>query len=192
MRSVTDEQFRAWSHGLQLSDGSSYAELFDATYDGLHRYAMFITRDSDASSDILQDVYLKLWRVRTTIDPERSLKALMYQMVRNYALNHERQKKRHTAEAIEADSPSVGFDNMDDERLDADKLQENLNLWIAEMPDRRREAFMLSRYERLSHEEIAALMDLAPKTVNNHIVLALQHLRKKLDIFQSERRLNNT
>ena len=147
---------------------------------------MFITRDTDASSDILQDVYLKLWRVRTTIDPERSLKALMYQMVRNYALNHERQKKRHAAESIDADSPSVGFDNMDDERLDADRLQRNLNLWIEDMPDRRREAFMLSRYEKLSHEEISILMDLAPKTVNNHIVLALQYLRKKLDSFQSE------
>jgi len=184
MRSLTDEQFRAWGHGLQRSDGTSFAELFDATYDSLHRYAMFITRDSDAASDILQDVYMKLWRVRTTIDPERSLKALMYQMVRNYALNHERQKKRHASEAIEADSPSVGFDNMDDERLDAARLQEHMDLWIAEMPERRREAFMLSRYERLSHEEIATLMDLAPKTVNNHIVLALQHLRKRLESYQ--------
>jgi len=184
MRSLTDDQFRAWSHGLQDSNERLYAALFDATYNALHRYAMFITRDSDAAADILQDVYLKLWRVRTTIDPERSLKALMYQMVRNYALNHERQKKRHAAESIDADSPTVGFDNMDDERLDADKLQENLTLWIAEMPVRRREAFMLSRYERLSHEEIASLMDLAPKTVNNHIVLALQHLRKRLEIYQ--------
>jgi RNA polymerase sigma-70 factor (family 1) len=184
MRSLTDEQFRAWSHGLQNSDGSSYSDLFDSTYDALHRYAMFITRDSDASADILQDVYLKLWRVRTTIDPERSLKALMYQMVRNYALNHERQKKRQASDAIDADSPSVGFDNMDDERLDADRLQAQLDVWISEMPERRREAFMLSRYERLSHEEIAALMDLAPKTVNNHIVLALQHLRKRLDGYQ--------
>jgi len=108
----------------------------------------------------------------------------MYQMVRNYALNHERQKKRHASDAIDADSPSVGFDNMDDERLDADRLQAQLDVWISEMPERRREAFMLSRYERLSHEEIAALMDLAPKTVNNHIVLALQHLRKRLDGYQ--------
>jgi RNA polymerase sigma-70 factor (ECF subfamily) len=43
---------------------------------------------------------------------------------------------------------------------------------------------MLSRFEGLSHEEIASLMDLAPKTVNNHIVLALQHIRKKLDGFR--------
>ena len=184
MRSIPDDKFRAWSHGLLNADATSYADLFDSTYDALHRYAMFITKDSISASDILQDVFLKLWQVRDTIDPDRSLKALMYQMVRNYALNHERQKKRHASEAIEADSPSVGFDNLNDERLDAELLEGKLLEWIEEMPSRRREAFMLSRYEGLSHDEIAALMDLAPKTVNNHIVLALQHIRSKLDQFR--------
>jgi len=185
MRSLTEEQFRAWSHGLLQSDAASYAELFDATYDALHRYSMFITHDSISASDILQDVYLKLWQVRETIDPDRSLRALMYQMVRNYSLNHERQKKRHAAEAIEADHPSVGFDSLSDERLDAAILQKKMQEWIEEMPHRRREAFMLSRYEGLSHDEIASLMDLAPKTVNNHIVLALQHIRMKLENYRN-------
>ena len=184
MRSIPDEQFRRWSHGLLRSDATSYAELFDASYDALHRYALYITHDPAAASDILQDVYLKLWQVRETIDPERSLRALMYQMVRNYALNHERQRKRHAAEAIEADHPSVGFDSVNDDELDAAVLKEQLQVWIEEMPQRRREAFMLSRFEGLSHEEIASLMDLAPKTVNNHIVLALQHIRSKLEAFK--------
>ena len=105
MRSIPEEQFRTWSHGLLRSDANVYAELFDASYDALHRYAMYITHDGVAASDILQDVYLKLWQVRETIDPDRSLRALMYQMVRNYALNHERQRKRHAAEAIEAPAP---------------------------------------------------------------------------------------
>ncbi|MCH8123682.1 MAG: RNA polymerase sigma-70 factor [Bacteroidetes bacterium] len=180
MRSITEEQFRSWSLGLRNSDRRSYTALFDATYDALHRYGMYILQDRSAASDILQDVFLKLWQIRSNIDPERSLRALMYQMVRNYALNHERQRRRHFAEELEADHPSVGFDTMTDERLDADSLGKHLTHWIEEMPARRREAFLLSRYEGLTHEEIAALMDLAPKTVNNHIVLALQHLRQQM------------
>ncbi len=180
MRSIKVEQFRSWSHGLRNSDSLSYAALFDATYDALHRYAMYIVQDQSAASDILQDVYLKLWQIRSEVDPERSLRALMYQMVRNYALNHERQRKRRASDELEADHPSVGFDTMTDERLDADSLQEQLTHWIDQMPARRREAFILSRYEGLSHDEIASLMNLAPKTVNNHIVLALQHLRTQM------------
>ena len=59
-------------------------------------------------------------------------------------------------------------------------LRHLLATWIAALPPRQREAFCLSRYEGLSHDEIAAVMDLAPKTVNNHIVLALQTLRQRL------------
>lgn len=187
MRSDSEELFLTWSHGLRNSDTRVFEELFDSTYDALYRYAQYITHDAAASSDILQDVYLKLWQVRDTIDPARSLRAFMYQMVRNYALNHERQKKRHATEAIDADHPSVGFDNRNDEQLDADSLGDRINSWIDDMPERRREAFMLSRFEGLSHEEIAALMDLAPKTVNNHIVLALQHIRKKLEVYREEK-----
>jgi RNA polymerase sigma-70 factor (family 1) len=180
MRSIKEDQFRSWGHGLRNSDDRSFSELYDATYDALMRYALYIVHDQNAAADILQDVYMKVWQIRSDIDPERSLRALMYQMVRNYALNHERQKKRHAAEEVEADHPSVGFEMLTDERIDADSLQERIEQWIDQMPERRREAFMLSRYEGLSHEEIAALMSLAPKTVNNHIVLALRHIRQQL------------
>lgn len=185
MRSETEKEFLTWGHGLRNGDGESFRGLFDGTYDALYRYAVYITRDQAAASDILQDVYLKLWQVRETIDPERSLRALMYQMVRNYSFNHERQRKRHASDPLDADHPSVSFDNLNDEQLDADDLSARIHEWISELPDRRREAFMLSRFEGLSHEEIALLMELAPKTVNNHIVLALQHLRDKVKAYRT-------
>lgn len=186
MSSDSIEKFRTWGYGLRNSDREAFAELFDETYDSLHRYAVYITRDGDAAADILQDVYLKLWNVRDTVDPEKSLRAFMYQMVRNYSLNHQRQLKRHRSEEIDAEHPSVSIDSLNEEQLDATDLAQRIHRWIDDMPTRRREAFMLSRYEGLSHEEIATMMNLAPKTVNNHIVLALQHIREKLELFRSD------
>ena len=66
-------------------------------------------------------------------------------------------------------------------------LDERLRMFIEQMPDRRREAFMLSRYEGLSHEEIAQVMKLTPRTVNTHIVLALKDLRNRLGALQPDR-----
>ena len=59
-------------------------------------------------------------------------------------------------------------------------------MWIDELPPRRREAFRLSRFDGLSHDEIARVMALTPKTVNNHIVLALQTLRERLAHFDPD------
>jgi RNA polymerase sigma-70 factor (ECF subfamily) len=184
MRSISDNQFRAWGQRLRHGDRLAYADLFHGTYDALLRYVTYITHDQQAAHDILQEVYLKLWNIRATIDPDRSLRALLFQMARNYALNHERQKKRHATDALEDSvfEPQVGAQLSED--LDAQALHQWIQTWIERMPARRREAFLLSRYEGLSHEEIARLMQLAPKTVNNHIVLALQYLRDRLQAFE--------
>jgi len=187
MQSITDEEFVAWSEGLRRSDRKAYSALFQATYDALFGFARYITRDEDAAHDILQDVYLKIWQVRETIDPTRSLRALMYQMVRNYALNHERRKRTHATDSLEKSMIEPSIDTTAEEDLDTRALSDRLRAWIDAMPERRREAFVLSRFEGLSHEEIARVMNLTPRTVNNHIVLALQDLRSRLHRFEADR-----
>ncbi|MFT5144437.1 MAG: RNA polymerase sigma-70 factor (family 1) [Rhodothermales bacterium] len=181
MENATDGQFRAWSIAIRSSDREAFAALFGEMHDQLFRYAEYIVRDPEAAADLIQETFVKVWQVRETLDPERSLKALLFQMVRNLSLNHERHKKRRRTEGLEFGLEVSSTEHSVEDVLDADALGKRIDLWVDAMPERRREAFLLSRREGLSHEEISQLMDLAPKTVNNHIVLALQHIRKKLE-----------
>ncbi|MDX1548370.1 MAG: RNA polymerase sigma-70 factor [Rhodothermales bacterium] len=186
MKTPTPAQFEDWSRRLAGSDRQAYTDVFEATYDALYRYAWQYTHDADAAYDVLQDVFLKLWQVRARLDPARSLKALLYQMTRNTALNLLRYRRRHAADALDDALPVPAETPDAPDALDADALERLLRGWIDELPPRRREAFVLSRYVGLSHQEIADAMDLAPKTVNNHIVLALQHLRSRLGTHQPD------
>lgn len=150
----------------------------------LLRYAWRFTGEREAARDVVQDAFFKLWQIRETVDPSRSLKALLYTMVRNLALNSKR-AARHTngvfpEHGLVDTTPSV------DQRVQAEMLNAHLRQCINELPRRRREAFMLSRYEGLSHSEIAQVMGLTPRTVNTHIVLALKDLRKRLGTLQSD------
>ncbi len=186
MATPSADQFALWAHGLRRSDKAAFAELYHQTYDSLHRFVWFMTRNADATADVLQELYLKLWLVRASIDPARSLRALLYQMARNFALNHLRSLKRHMHESL-ADVPfEPAAPATADEALDHAVLATHLQGWIDALPPRRREAFCLSRFEGLSHDEIAEVMALAPKTVNNHIVLALQSLREHLYTHDSD------
>jgi RNA polymerase sigma-70 factor (ECF subfamily) len=72
---------------------------------------------------------------------------------------------------------------------ETDELINLLKEWIKELPDRRREAFVLSRFEGLDHEEIADVMDISSNTVNNHIVAALDYLKDCSSKYQEE--MNN-
>ena len=65
-----------------------------------------------------------------------------------------------------------------------DSQHEQLNLvkqWIETLPDRQKEILKLSRFEELSHEEIATVLEISKRTVNNHIVSAMKKLKKYHD-----------
>ncbi len=184
MSPVVSESFSQLAERIRAADQQAFADLYDRTYAPLHRFVWYMLRDEDATDDVIQEVFVKLWQVRGTLDPERSLKALLYQMARNFALNHTRSARRFTGDDVTemelGHAPSV------EAELTARTLEERLRAWIDELPPRRREAFCLSRFENMSHDEIAVAMDLAPKTVNNHIVLALQTLRQRLTAFDAD------
>lgn len=168
-------------------DPSRFTLIFHRHYAPLLRYARHMTSDAALAADVLQDVFLKLWEDRGRLQVVASLKALLYTMVRNRALNAIRNRKRrrqdslHDAEAVRhLAAPEYEAAHA------ADDLQQRLYAWILELPERRREAFLLSRYHGLQHQEIAGIMGVSKRTVDTHILLALRELRRRLNQLQTE------
>jgi RNA polymerase sigma-70 factor (ECF subfamily) len=177
-----DEPFDEWSRRLRASDREACAELFDALHSPLLRYAALLT-DEETAYDVVQEAFVSLWRMRASIEPDRSLKALLYTLVRNEALNQHRtmrrRQDRHAEYSSSSGSPSPA------DRLETQALRDRLREWIDDLPERQREAFRLSRFDDLTHEEIAEVMDVAPRTVTNHVTQALQTLRDRLSEYRS-------
>ena len=166
-----------WVRAIRTSDPEAFRALYRALNRPLLRYAWTLTRDDDLIYDIVQDAFLKLWQMRTRLDPDRSVQALLFRMVRNLAL---KSRRRRRYEQPEADVPEPQISASAPQTLDAERMTRHLQTWIAEMPPRRREVFELSRISGLSHREIATVLELSPKTVNNHLVEALRFLREQL------------
>ncbi len=157
----------------------------------LVRYAQSILHDEAGAYDVLQDVFLKLWERRVSVDPESSLQALLYTMTRNACLNARRRNGYLVHESDDDAGPLNRLESNElaaDQAMDADDLQDRMDTWIQQLPDRRREAFLLSRRHDLSHKEISDLMGLSERTVNTHIFLALKDLRVRLTAWQTERK----
>ncbi len=185
----TDEQFQRWCRRIKASDREAFEAVFDALHDPLARYALQITGHKAAARDIVQYAFTSLWDMRDDLDPGESLEALLFRIVRNRAYNTERDRRtredkhselRRNAEPVQPDVAA---------QMDADRLEADLRAWIEELPDRQREALTLSRFENLSHESIADVMDISPRTVNNHIVQALKKLRRRVRSHHAEHRI---
>lgn len=185
MGSATDQNFKQWAERIRKSDEDAFAELFRAVYPRMIKFAWRYTGAKSSAHDVVQESFVKLWKVRENVDPQSSLKAYLYQIVRSRALNHLRDKKVHSR--IEDTDPgklkiqSDIIAKVSEENSYDEKMAE----WISELPDRQREAIQLSRFEGLEHDEIAKVMDISPRTVNNHIVAALKTLRKEWNAYIS-------
>jgi RNA polymerase sigma-70 factor (ECF subfamily) len=163
------------------TDAGALTEAYRAYRAPLVRYAHRFTGDTAAAHDVVQDVFVKLWEIRETLTVTSSFRALLYTMTRNRALNrtraHARLAPREAVEDVRDPAPG----GAPDAGLQADELSGHLRRWIAALPPRRAEAFVLSRFDALSHAEIADVMGLSVRTVDTHIVHALRDLRARLD-----------
>lgn len=176
MNNPTDKQIGKWVERISESHRESFDRLFRAFYPQLVRFALRYTGTKAAAADLVQDTFVVLWIKRSKLKQVESPKAYVYSMVRNRSLNYIRDHSSRTTGLEGMEEPGVEMNYDENE----EKRQLNLlKAWIRELPDRRREAFELSRFEGLDHDEIAEVMGISSNTVNNHIVAALEFLKDR-------------
>jgi len=173
---------------LQKSDEAALKLIVHQMRQRLMAYVRSMVGADVAAHDIVQDVFASLWEMRTGLDPSQSLEALLYRMTRNRTYTYKRdrrnriRKQEAVAEHANRAAPSALGTNPE-EKVDADGLERRLQVWIEALPDRQKEALTLSRQHGLSHDEVAHAMEISPRTVNNHIVRALNTLQEKVEAY---------
>ena len=167
---------------LKASDHEAYAQIFTAMQAPLLRYIYRITKNDARALDVLQDVFLKLWEKREELEVQVSFKALLYTMARNRALNINRNQSRMTYDTdLVTENSTELASTMVEHELHTEQLDAFFKTWIKELPPRRSEAFVLSRFHAMSNREISEVMGLSKRTVDTHIVHALRHLKRRYD-----------
>ncbi|HEX2780287.1 MAG TPA: RNA polymerase sigma-70 factor [Gemmatimonadaceae bacterium] len=164
---------------IRQGDQGAFDTLFRAHYAALVRHVEGMLRRRDVAEEVVQDVMLELWRRRETLVVDDSLRAYLYRATRNRALNH----LRHEA-IVRRSEPELTPDPESRPRGDAELVLEELDAAIkravAELPDRCREVFELSRMRGLKYSEIASTLGISVKTVEAQMGKALRLLRASL------------
>jgi RNA polymerase sigma-70 factor (ECF subfamily) len=169
---------------IQEGDRGAFETLFRFYYEEVCGFVDSKIGASNHSDDIVQEIFLGLWRRRADLTIRSTFRAYLFGAARKEAISHrERREVRNQSEEDRKEmwdrvrnwsSPSPV------EHLEYNQLERELQTFIAELPERRREVYVLSRQHGLTYEEIATVMDISPKTVDNQMVEALKFLRKRL------------
>jgi len=175
MDTINPNMFAEWANKISQGDHNAFSEFFRKTYSRYMKYAWQFVQDRDTAGDLTQDAFVKVWQNRYSIDESKSLNSFMYRITRNMCLNF----LRDHPPVIDITEWQPEDNGVDSPAEDMENDQAREQIWRAPgiLPDRQREAFELSRFDGLTHEEIAEVMQISACTVDNHIVSALKHLR---------------
>lgn len=178
-----DTAQKQWVEKIREGDQEAFEQLFFEFFTDLCAYALQITNSQEKAKDIVQEVFFKLWKRRTDWTIHTSLKAYLFRAVRNEALNQQ-DRQQHRAEVREQFSQGHDFTGTQQPvgSKDDQKLLNNIWKIVGDMPQRRRSVFVLHRKHGLSYKEIAQVLEITRKTVENHMGLALDDIRQNIDL----------
>jgi len=154
--------------------------LFKEHYSVLCAYAYGFVAEYSLSEDIVQEVFSKLWADKKKITITISVKAYLYNAVRNTAFNYiKHQKVIKQYEKMNSDEGNFVGQSLD-ERLIGNELHAKIQSAIDNLPAERRKIFLMSRIDGLKYKEIAEKLGISIKTVENQMGKALVTLRNDL------------
>lgn len=166
---------------LILGKNSGLESLFNKYYTFLVRFSLQIVKKEDAAEDIVQEVFIKLWDKRSSLEGVKNIKPYLFQATKNSSLNWVKSKKNNN-QSIEVVEFSHSSGNNIEEYLAFEETQNKINKALLILPQKCREVFLLSRNEGKSYKEIADELTISVKTVENHMGKALKILRTELGI----------
>jgi RNA polymerase sigma-70 factor (ECF subfamily) len=169
---------------MMAGDESALAALYDRYGGMLFAMLVRILRDTSAAEEVLQDLFLQLWRGASRFDASRgSLPAWLLVIGRNRAIS--RLRGREHREVLE-DPENFSFDtvpssgDLEDEAWRA-QLMERLRGAMATLPPEQREAVELAYFEGMTQTEIAARTGCPLGTVKSRVRAAMQSLKQIFD-----------
>lgn len=164
--------------GLRKGDSAALELLFKKFFNPLARFSFGYVKDQDAAKDIVQEVFYQIWNKREELPETTNLSAYLFTAIRNRSLNVLSQVNNRQDILVERERGRADF--YTDTRVETKELSQKIERAIDALPEKCREVFLLSRYENKSYKEIAEILDISIKTVENHMGKALSVLRAKL------------
>ncbi|HEX2901665.1 MAG TPA: RNA polymerase sigma-70 factor [Bacteroidia bacterium] len=158
-----------------MHNPSAFEAMFRKFQPGLVRFAFVHLRSQEDAREVVQEVFINVWDKRDQLSFDEELKYYLFRAVKNACLNLIKKRRLETVsleEALTAAEEQLGEGTETQRRFKAVMAQ------IDQLPEMCREIFLMSRMEGLSHKEIAEILEIAPKTVENQIGIGLKKIRE--------------
>jgi RNA polymerase sigma-70 factor (family 1) len=158
-------------------DRNAFTQIYNNYRNKIYSIAYELTESTGVSEEIVQDVFLKIWVKRETLDEVEHFRAYLFTITRNYvfaALKRIARRERLEVSALEG-APLYHHDTED--QVQNNEYTRILQAAIDRLPEQQRQVYNLIKKEGLKREEAAAALQLSPETVKTHLAQAMRSIR---------------
>lgn len=180
---MNDEEIHALQERVALfEDQHAFKILFKHYYTTLFQFAVSIVKVREVAEEIVEDVFIKVWDKRKNLTKIANLRLYLYVSVKNHCLNHV--TRRGSTTEIDPDQLDVVCAELvpnPEDLLLASELLQRVNKSIHELPPKCRIVYKMVKENGLTYKEVGEILNISPRTVENHIAAAIKKLTSVLD-----------
>lgn len=171
---MTDEMIMEAVKGGELQQATL---LFERYHKRIFNFLAKMTMDRDLAEDLTQNVFLRIIKYRTSFREGNRFQSWIYQVARNVFSDHYKAHKNKFSDFVDVEKIS---DHMaDGEESEAqDEKEKLLHQSMAKLTDEQRELLVLTRFQQMKYEEVAAIMDTTVANIKVKVHRAILKLRE--------------
>jgi len=169
-------------------DAIAYKQLFQSYHSPLVQFAYSITHSRETAEEIVSDVFLKIWMKRKSLVKIQNKHLYLYICTKNHAINRLIKDKRNKVFSLDeclVEIRSIYFDP--EQLMITAEMVRRVQQAIHQLPSKCQMIFKLVKEDGLKYKEVAELLGLSHKTVENQMTIALRKMEQAIgfDIIRS-------
>lgn len=177
-----------WQRVVEWDDKTAFEQIFRLHHSEARTFALALTRSRTMADDVTQEVFIRLWEKRKKLKNIQHFSYYLLTMVRNHSLNHLR-KHRYRNE-IDLDSVNMEWLSLHttpESMMVSSEMLHRINASINDLPPRCKLIFFLVKEKGLKYKEVASLLNVSLKNVENQMGIAFRRLNLAVELLVPER-----
>lgn len=163
---------------IKSGNKEAFQKVFEEYAPKIYHFSLSYLNNIVEAEELVQDVFLKLWEKRETLDHTKNLKAYIYKVAINTIYDVIRRRNVENAFKDFANSSYETSSNNTWHTIIYEEMQEKLDLLVKQFPEQRRKIYKLSKEKGLSNDEIALKLKISKRTVENQLYRAISFLKQ--------------
>ncbi|MES2777201.1 MAG: RNA polymerase sigma-70 factor [Bacteroidota bacterium] len=168
-------------------DSGAFRQLFLMLAASLRHFAFTIVHSREQAEEIVEDVFINLWQSREKMGTVKNLRMYLYVATKNTSLNYLRKKtgQPHHEVIDYAHVEIAASDPNPEQILISSEMRRRIDEVVQQLPPKCKLIFKMAKEDRLRYREIAQILNITVKTIDNQLAIALKKISEAINFSQT-------